>query len=183
MNTTNLFVELLLIGIGTTLGLALFFMSIPGLEKSASIILMEGNDFFITLITLAIAYVFGIVTDRIADRIFTHFSKKSQDHHYPNKVDILKDKTLIYQKSTALVDMIEYGRSRLRVCRGWLVNLFIIIITGNLYLMKASSQWLIILLFNLIILLFSAGLYFAWRDLTEKGYEKINLISTALKQK
>ena len=70
MNTTALFVELLVIGFGVGFWLVLLVIAafgLPGFAASGSTL------FFTALPTLATLYVLGIVWDRIADALFQRY--------------------------------------------------------------------------------------------------------------
>lgn len=126
MATTQLFVELLVIGAGAILWLGQI-AGILGIRLGASI--CEPNALVVGVVT-ALAYVMGIVVDRVSRLLFWW-----PERHYEHS--LLLDGKLPPQRDThrylllrgpALAPLIEYNRSRLRVCRAWCLNLLVVTI-------------------------------------------------------
>jgi len=67
MNTTNLFVELIVIGVGAFIWLILLVLSVFGY---AWIPIEHMLAPAVTIPMLAVIYVLGIISDRIADTVF-----------------------------------------------------------------------------------------------------------------
>lgn len=67
MSTTDLFVELMVIGIGASIWLILFIFSIFGYEW---VPVDRVASLFALIPVAAVVYVLGIIVDRIADTIF-----------------------------------------------------------------------------------------------------------------
>ena len=74
MATTNLFVELLVIGVGAACWVGLLILAAFGIEFTQSEVL---NAYPVLMSLLAIAYLLGIITDRIADFVFDKCFSKS----------------------------------------------------------------------------------------------------------
>lgn len=72
MATTTLFAEILVIGFQVMAWLALFIVSIFGIDK-LSVQTLKGWENLLILPMVAIAYVLGIIFDRIADILFFKF--------------------------------------------------------------------------------------------------------------
>lgn len=181
MQTTNLFVELLLIGLGAAIWVlllaGLFGISIQDLQALA------GNN-EVAWIGLAIGflYVIGIVTDRIADHLMDKRNSKLLNSIYDNNYDqLVRDRAFLFKESSPLVDNMAYGRSRMRICRGWIFNLIPILILGNVYLISAGQHFVKVLFFNIFGVLLMFGFYFAWKKLTLKEYGKLRKISEILR--
>ena len=120
MNTTDLFVELIVIGVGATMWVALLVLSIFGYAWVSFDHLFALPSL---LPILAITYIFGIVTDRIADSLFDKVWKpKLAQQFYQQDGDDYDDRRYVYLRSERLASLLEYGRSRLRICRGWVLN-------------------------------------------------------------
>jgi len=179
MKTTSLFVELLVIGTGTLIWIILLLNAL-GIDVLNSIKTYLEFELMLTSLALAIIYTLGIVTDRLADGLLSIPAKKIRSKIYPNRKEIIIDKVEIYNNATPLVDMIDYGRSRLRICRGWIFNLVFIQLSGNWNLWKLSGKSQL-MIFNIFMIVLLVGLYYAWSNLAQKEYEKIKNISTALR--
>ena len=161
MGTTDLFVELIVIGIGAFAWIAIATLSIFGyqwvpLEQLLSVSAIVPF--------LSFVYVVGIVTDRIADVLFDriwipHLHRK----HYSSLSTTREDRRLIYSKNEYLANLIEYGRSRLRICRGWAFNSVLIMVAANFFIAtQVADQLLRTRLFLWINLLFGFIAFFSW---------------------
>jgi len=88
MNTTNLFVELVIIGIGAGVWLLLTLLCVFGyswipLEKIMTLPAL--------IPTLALLYVLGIVVDRMADFAFQCWDKNLRQKHFNKSADYQLD--------------------------------------------------------------------------------------------
>src|SRR5215210_8108672 len=130
MGTTNLFVELVVIGVGAMAWLCLLILTVFGwtwipLEKLFS------TTALLPLVSLI--YLLGIVSDRIADSIFERFwVERLQLTRFANTNEYHVARRQILTGSERLSDLLEYGRSRMRICRGWTLNSVLIAIALNL---------------------------------------------------
>jgi len=137
MKTTNLFVELVVVGTGAALFVVLllftFFGDQPWLYQGIS----KTDDVASIIPVLSLIYVLGIVVDKIAYRVF----KNTEDHLRCNRFKVEStepDKLKGYYdarhhlytspNTTAAIEAFEYGRSKIRICRGWTVNSVLIIL-------------------------------------------------------
>lgn len=184
MQTTNLFVELLLIGIGAALWIGLLFISVFGIDPNSIVELTAKNQIMWAAIGIAVLYILGILVDRLADLVFDKKNKKIMHRYYENRKQLLIDRTMIYKETSPLVDNIAYGRSRMRICRGWIFNLVWIILFGNIVLAVSGAYYFKhYFLFNFCSLLLMLGFYFAWQNLVKKEYEKVKGIGEILRNK
>src|SRR3954453_23996190 len=100
MNTTNLIVELIVIGVGASIWVSLLILAlfgytwIPGKDLLATpaLILAPG---------LAIVYLLGVVTDRLSDSLLGKlWSGKWMERTYgSNRSQYYRDRALIFHKS------------------------------------------------------------------------------------
>ena len=124
MNTTSLFVELIVIGIGAACWILLLVFAVFGYEWVKVV-----NDYFLILAVplLAFVYVLGIVSDRLIDKLFDVVIGKSiRNRKFPDPDEYFESKRLVLLESERMADAIEYSRSRLRICRGWAVHALLI---------------------------------------------------------
>ena len=160
MATTAIFAEILIIGLQAGAWLALLAASILGTE-SVSIQNLKEWQTFLILPGVAIAYVLGILVDRVADTIFVttmklkrnanNFMAKRKWGFVKWKLNIKfikkgKDKTpfrkmrlKILMQNDGVAKFIDYQRSRLRIARATAFNLPFIIITGIVFLFTRTD--------------------------------------------
>jgi hypothetical protein len=183
MSTTNLFVELVIIGIGASIWLTFTLLCVFGyawipLDWSNPVAHLEKIITVPALIpTLAVAYVFGIVVDRIADLTFQGWDRKLRQKHFSQSVDYQRARTVIYDQSPSLRDWFQYGRSRLRICRGWTINSSLCIITTNAFIwmwLPADSPRLHLSLFGSVAFgILAVGALSAWYRLADGEYKRL----------
>ena len=139
MNVTALFVELLVIGMGTATWLALFLAAILGYRFDTN--LLQENPALIGTLT-AIVYVLGIIVDRLVRDLFmpTLEAKARRAVFTPERIghiraiapDIdegnlsMEMEKFIRANSESLASKIDYNRSRLRICRAWILHFALI---------------------------------------------------------
>lgn len=185
MKTTSLFVELIVIGIGAALGMGLLLVSIFDPHLTIAHWIKESDNLLLTALGIAIVYPIGIIVDRLADRLMKRPSRLIRQKVFTGeREEVLAGIVDIYTNNSPLVDMIEYGRSRMRICRGWLINIPLLLLGGVIFLIAdhKTNAWHIVglIIFALIL---SSGFYYAWYNLTCKGYEKIKGISRIIEEK
>ncbi len=184
MSTTEFFVELIVVGTGAIIWIYLLVISIFGFAR----VNLDQLSSLTTLIPfLSITYVVGIVVDRIADVIFERiWSRKIFCRYYREKDEYYEDRRTLYLKESRLVDLLEYGRSRIRICRGWALNSALILLTLNLFIWTQlprlslkirASFW-----GSLLCTLLMCGTWFAWYKLTSNDYRKVKEQSAFLRQ-
>jgi hypothetical protein len=139
MNFTTLFVELLMVGIGTATWLVLFLAAILQ-YKFDTIILTDNKALIGTLI--AVVYVLGIVIDRLIGDIFKITVEADVKRRILNDdrlefvneiapdIDVenfaMKLEKFIRFHSQSLAIKFDYNRSRFRICRAWFLHFILI---------------------------------------------------------
>lgn len=117
MSTTNLFVELIVIGVGTFIWILLLLSAMFGWELGTLVSLVP-LETAVPLVSLV--YVLGIAMDRLADVTFeTLWGKSLRKSRFGELRNYYDARRQILTKSERLSELLEYGRSRLRICRGW----------------------------------------------------------------
>ncbi|MCB1035170.1 MAG: hypothetical protein KDD47_15185 [Acidobacteria bacterium] len=180
MTTTPLFVELLVIGFGALSWMLLAFAAALGYDpfgpQRGLLALAEPVVWLVPALTLA--YVLGVVTDRFADRVFDRWDRKMLHAVFKGDRERYYElRRVLSLHGRDLWDNLEYGRSRMRICRGWALNFFLLALSTSLFLVSGapaeapSARELTV--FNLGFLLLSAGCVACWRKLNRKEYEKI----------
>jgi hypothetical protein len=120
MNTTNIFVELVVVGFHTLIWIGLFALAFLGFEHLDLEKLFTIN---LALPILALTYIFGILIDRASDLLLDE-----QDNHLRSQYDFsglpsfLEMRFYILSKSSDVYEQLEYARSRLRIARASIFN-------------------------------------------------------------
>jgi len=176
MNTTNLFVELIVIGLGASVWVALFALSFLGIGWAPSLEKLFSFTFLIP--TVSLIYVFGIVVDRVADSWFEKlWSNTLRNKWFQNINDYYRSRRLVYTGSERLGDLLEYSRSRMRISRGWALNSALIFVGFNLFMAIQSpaveNKSLLWIVGSVAIALLTYGSYFAWFNLSVAEYRKV----------
>ena len=174
MYTTGLIVELLVIGFNGLVWILLIAFSVFGYEYNIDVTELAIG----TLPTLCLVYVVGIVTDRVADMIFEKlWADGFKNDLFKSRTEYHDSRTRIIANSDRLAEIIEGGRSRIRICRGCAFNSFITIICFNIFLwarvIGTGVELGIALFGNLFLTLLCIGLWFAWKKLITASYIKI----------
>lgn len=179
MKTTELFVELIVIGYGVIIWLIFLIMSIFGYSW---LNLDYINSAQILLPSLIGAYVLGILIDRISDWIFRKWEKnirqnklKNLKNCYPD-FDYQRARTIVYDQSESLRSWFYYGRSRVRICRGWAINFFLMLINVNFFIsfQCRNGNYNISIFITLIFTLLWSITVFSWYRLTSSEYERLS---------
>jgi len=120
MNTTSIFVELLVIGFQTLTWIGLLIITIIGYKGIDFEKLLSIN---LALPILAMTYVLGVAIDRLSDMVFL-----PRDHRLRDKEklkaspEFLVMRFYILGKSKDIYAQLEYTRSRLRIMRAATLN-------------------------------------------------------------
>lgn len=212
MTTTHLFVELLVIGFGAAIWVALLVAALLGQPISFDSKILAWD----TLVSLLpLIYVFGILIDRFADWCTGYLDERhfraayaqpvemtdvhanqqdvGADHQAPesgmesatrtapspsNSHDQYhKDRRTMVEYGQELWKDIVYGRSRLRICRGWAINslacaIAFLFYSGQDKLLStidfSTRIWITISYTILAVFCF-----LAWNSINQKEYKKI----------
>ncbi len=134
MTTTQLFAELLVIGIGVACWLSLLLAAAFGYRFDEGIPKLDAS---LLVALAAVAYVLGIVVDRIAYALLNRMESKitkGADHLYAQEME-----RYILVSSDALGKQTQYNRSRLRICRAWVVNALLIVLAFMIWDVHVGS--------------------------------------------
>lgn len=177
MNTTALFVEFIIIGSGAMSWLGLLFLSLFGYawihwDKVTSVVALIP---FITLV-----YSLGIVIDRLSDQLFSKWDKKIRLNTFPNNSEYNTARTYTYTYATdKIVNLFEYGRSRIRISRSWFINNLMLIFSIPIFVWTQFANVpftlrLSITFFGLIVFsVFSIATFITWKKLVINDYQRL----------
>ncbi len=185
MSTTSLFVELIVIGVGVLLWLLLLAASIFGFSWPAE---FDAVILVAAVPVLAVVYVLGIIWDRISDWIFQRlWADDLRSAYFDDLSAYYNARRTIITGSEPLSNLLEYGRSRLRICRGWTLNALAGAVALNVLVWTgapddfAISRGLLSALGTGFLVALSCGSWFAWRSLAAAEYRKISQQSVYLR--
>lgn len=182
MSTTNLFVELIVIGVSAFAWLIYFVLAIFDIRFET---LSSTLSIPVLVIMLPLIYVLGILTDRIADSIFDKlWGNRIREKWFTSREKYYQMRGNIFSNEERMSDMLEYGRSRLRICRGWAFNSIVLALVVCIFSLNqnANIDWGNSVLLFLIIspLIIAITCWFAWKSLLESEYRKIKNQSNTL---
>jgi hypothetical protein len=177
MTTTQLFVELLVIGLGALVWLALFLATALGYSESSIDPRLLAPTVLLPL--LSFAYVLGILVDRAADWCFNSFDAKDRQRYFGDSPDdYYEARRIMVVHGSVLWAHLEYGRSRLRICRGWALNAVLLWLAFNSFVichLSISRETAgAIVTYNVLLLLLFAASTYGWRSLNRTEYQKIH---------
>lgn len=166
MQTTELYFEYIIIGLETLFGIFLLFFVAIGEE-----ILDIANYCFSNLPTsimlIAISYVLGLITDRIADKVFERLKFRIK-RQYPTKA---KTSLMIWKEYNQQA-YASFTLSRIRVLRSSAINFSVV---GSLGMYISLEKYKNIMLFGIIAMLtiyFSLSSYIGHKNLLINYYQK-----------
>jgi hypothetical protein len=125
MNTTLLFAELLIVGLHTGIWLFILTLCVFGYDWLLSLQFSAFSAWqtTIAILSLSIFYVLGIITDRLADRIFSRWEKRVRTKEIPNPpLPIAVMRYSVGKDNEYLNRLFEYTRTRMRIARASSVN-------------------------------------------------------------
>ncbi|WP_169974198.1 hypothetical protein [Tautonia rosea] len=173
MNTTALFVELLIIGAGAAIAVALAIVGLCGYEW---VPLLKPVEWLILVPLLAIAYVLGIVVDRLADFPFDKWIEAARTRTFGSKDSYHQARYSVLSRHETFRFILEYGRSRLRIARGWTLNCILIFVAMQAYAfgrLEGSARWQVALIGGSAITLLALSTLYATKQLAETELEKL----------
>ena len=131
MNTTNIFVELVVVGFHTLMWIGLIVLALVGYRNLDIEKLLTVN---LALPILAMAYILGILIDRVSDFVFLPQDAKIRP--VDKQADLPSFLTMRYyvlHKSSDIYAQLEYTRSRLRIARASVFNFALTTIAAMLF--------------------------------------------------
>ncbi|MEU0195958.1 hypothetical protein ABZ250_40100 [Streptomyces afghaniensis] len=170
---TAMFIEVLVVGIGFLTGLCILTAAIAGPDNTRKLAPVGGTPLAAGA-ALAFAYALGILIDRAADTALTPARRKLRAQSFPTSAAYAQARIKLTESPT-LVARADYARSRLRICRGWVLNCILITLATDLALWRYSVEHRAVLLTttNVLGVLAALGFYLSWHTITATGYRKL----------
>jgi predicted NUDIX family NTP pyrophosphohydrolase len=134
MSTTSLFVEILIIGLEALVWLGILLSTIWDPAACLDMLKAYGNySALFTTLLLALAYVLGIIIDRLADSFYRMFRYASK---VPLPAPVGEMRLRIMHDSEGMAKFLDYQRSRLRIARATVFNLVVTVIMIVIWLIR-----------------------------------------------
>ena len=172
MSTTKLFVELVVIGAGAFGWFILLALAVFGYDRT---LLDALKSPVIVIACLPLIYVLGIITDRFADATFQRLVKISlKDAEQLSRNDQEKARRLVFDRSERVAELVEYGRHRLRICRGWAFNSVLSAVMLNILLLRIPdlpvNRITVGIYGTCVALLFAVSGWWSWKRILTNEY-------------
>jgi len=176
METTKLYVELLVIGLESFTGVSLTAASIIGIENIKKIVPCSENVLAIFPL-LGTLYIFGIIFDRLADLIFQPI-----ENYFRIKSGLKINSIMLLSFDENQFDFITYSRSRMRILRATIINSIFIMISSVFFIsLNITENKVELLLFIIVFCLFASIISFiSFIRLIKNTYIKAVVIETNL---
>ncbi|MFD3442774.1 hypothetical protein ACFWU3_35395 [Streptomyces sp. NPDC058685] len=170
---TAMFIEVLVVGIGTLTTLTLLLIALIGPVTTAKVVPATDST-LVAGSALAAAYALGVLTDRVADAAFMPIDRRLRTASFPTETAYARAR-LQLAEIPSLAAQADYARSRTRICRGWALNTTALALTSTLALLRYSfdRRPLIISAIVALGLLIAFGFYRSWHTLTAISYSKL----------
>lgn len=170
---TAMFVEVLVVGIGFLTGLGILTAAIAGPDNTRKLAPVGGTPLAAGA-ALAFAYALGILIDRAADTALAPARRRLRAQSFPTSAAYAQAR-LKLAETPALTARADYARSRLRICRGWVLNSILLTLATDLALGCYPVEHRPLLLATATVLgaLAAVGFYLSWHAITATGYRKL----------
>jgi len=133
VSTTNLFVELVVIGMGSALWACLLCCTVCGYGWLNSVPLSP----VLVLPGLVVVYVLGIVFDRVSDWLFGVWDDHLRVSIHGSVANYRRARILLYAEgSKAACALFDYNKSRIRIARAWSLDLFLCAVTAPVFVSR-----------------------------------------------
>lgn len=175
MSTTALFVDYLIIGVQTTLGVLLLFLTVFGFPAIDPAV-MKGWEPVIGLAALAVVYPLGVFVDHIADTLLSYFARVIRKAHLKDTDGTVLD-LLMSAKDSKLSSFYEGLRVRIRISRSSFLN-FLFLATvlpffGHFRLAERTDQaWAITVATTVSCFLVALAALKTWADQTNNFFRR-----------
>ncbi|MFD9051769.1 hypothetical protein [Streptomyces zaomyceticus] len=170
---TAMFIEVLVVGIGALTATILLLIAVIGPATTTKLAPLAGSS-AATGLALAAAYALGILIDRAADTVLAPHRRRLRTRFFPSTTAYAQAR-LRLADFPVLAARADYARSRMRICRGWLLNTTALTLTADLAMLRYSFEHrpLVLCTTTAFGAVTAFGFYRAWHALTATGYRKL----------
>ncbi|OWY25261.1 hypothetical protein C7N43_29405 [Sphingobacteriales bacterium UPWRP_1] len=173
MKTTDLFVELVVIGMGLFINLLLLCVLLFGYDWLQYDVIPAAS----LLPVIAVIYVLGIVFDRCSDNFTRNTDSKIRTSYFSDSKEFLLARDNAFDASDSIKSLHDYNRSRMRICRSWFIY------WGMMAILAPVAAWLrmpdvyakkgLMLCSFLLFALLAFVTRYAWVSLTHGYYSRL----------
>lgn len=169
METTELYVEYIIIGIETLLWITMGIFLIIG-DTFGDVVLYCFTNLLPSIMIIGLCYILGLITDRVADFLFEKRKKKIKE-----KYTIVSGTSIVIWEKYSSSTFAKFTYSRIRILRSTVLNSLIIGTLGAYlgYKYYNVALGIFILVLNSIIFLSSN---FGHRGLLDNYYKKTSIL-------
>lgn len=160
MGTTQLYVELILIGMESFAWIVIFLADIVG-EKVFAVSLDMLRNFGSSVLMIGLLYILGLFCDRLADMLLWRTEKKIR-----KKSGMDSETSILIWETHNLDGFVNYMRSRIRILRASILNLPMITVSLHVYVKRNWQQQ-----GDLLGYIWGLGLVLTW--IAVKAYKKL----------
>jgi hypothetical protein len=177
MSTTELSAELLITGTGVALWMAFLTAAIFGLSFQE---IVTNTNVFTLVPIVGLVYVLGIIVDRLGYGLFSNPEARIlKGMLKPDSTPSLNEmEKFVLTNSEKLGLQVSYNRSRLRICRSWCINFFLIGVTTGIWAYSSNLKAPFFL--PLLSLFLTAAAFQTWRKLVKDYFISIQTSYTFL---
>lgn len=170
---TAMFVEVLVIGIGTLTAAVLLLVALIGPATTAKLAPVAGSSAAAGA-GLAAAYALGILIDRAADAALTPHRRRLRTRFFASNAAYAQARLRLADVPVPAA-LSDHARSRMRICRGCTFNTLLLTLAADLAMLRYSFEHrpLILCTITVLGLATTFGFYRAWRAPPETGYRKL----------
>ncbi len=174
METTALYVELIVIGLEVSLWLASFsvyFTDVKYLPMMAEVL----GKLPVSILLLGVMYILGLLLDRLADLLFMRLERYCR-----TKTGLKSASTILIWKKSGQEEYMKFSRSKIRILRASLLNVPLFFLSLLLNVARCCGGKSAIFRFVLavgIVLWLSAAL--GWWGAVKSFYQKAAILEKA----
>ncbi len=162
METTKLYIELIVIGFETFSWMNIFLIDIVG-NKILSFFTKTIDNFSSSILLVVFLYIIGLLFDRLADMIFKKTEKKIR-----MKSSLQAQTSILIWEKYHLEKFSDYMRSKIRILRASILNIPLITFGSIWFVVKYYIQdYMVIIYISLLGIIFS---FIAWKSFNETVY-------------
>ena len=161
METTSLYVELIIIGLETSMWLASSFLWVTDI-CNAYIVAKMLDKLPASILLLGLMYVIGIIIDRFADMIF-----KKKENIIRKESGLKSKSSIVIWTKSKQEEYFKFTRSKVRILRASIINIPLFTVSAILCIIKymdATKNY------QLILFAVICGIFFSW--FSYKGYKE-----------
>src|SRR3954462_277360 len=136
MNTTDLIVEFLVIGIQVALWIALIFLLISGIDWLSAQNIKDFGAVIVALL-IPISYPIGIFNDNFSDFLLKRWDNKYRAEFIKDESSSISRVRTLLNGDSPLSKLFEYQRMRIRISRSSSLNFSIIGVLLPIFIFKS----------------------------------------------